>query len=183
MKTEDYTEKTLQSQYIYKGKIVNLRKDYVELPGGKKSTREIVEHQGAVAVVPITKNNEIIFVKQYRKPVEEVLLEIPAGKLEKGEEPRECAMRELEEETGKKASELHELFHFYTSPGFSNEKLYLFAATNLEDTIQNLDTDEILTVHSLSIDKAISMVKNGEIKDAKTITGIFAIKDFLDERK
>jgi ADP-ribose pyrophosphatase len=175
----DYTEKTIRSEYIYKGKILNLRKDEVELPGGKQSIREVVEHQGAVAVVPITSNKEVVLVKQYRKAIEDVLLEIPAGKLEKDEDPKDCALRELEEETGKKAFKIQELFYFYTSPGFSNEKLFLFAAFDLKDTKQNLDTDEIVDVEILPLEEALNMVRSGEIKDAKTATGLFAVEEYL----
>ncbi len=179
----DYTEKTIHSEYIYKGKILNLRKDQVELPGGKQSVREVVEHQGAVAVVPITGDNEVVLVKQYRKAIEDVLLEIPAGKLEKDEIPKACALRELEEETGKKASEIHKLFYFYTSPGFSNEKLYLFVAFDLEDTKQNLDTDEIVEVQILPLKEAMNMVRSGKIKDAKTATGLLAVEEYLKRKE
>ncbi|WP_034429000.1 NUDIX hydrolase, partial [Caldisalinibacter kiritimatiensis] len=120
-----FEEKTMKSEKIYEGKILNLRIDTVELPDKKYTKREIVEHPRAVAIVPITAKGEIILVKQYRKPVEKELLEIPAGKLEVGEEPKTCAIRELKEETGVTANKLTYLFEFFTSPGFSNEKMYL----------------------------------------------------------
>ena len=123
-----FEEKTMKSERIYEGKIVNLRVDTVELPDKKYSKREIVEHPGAVGIVPITEDGKIILVKQFRKAVEKPLLEIPAGKIEINEEPKETALRELFEETGYYSNNMEYIIEFYTSPGFSNEKIYLFLA-------------------------------------------------------
>lgn len=173
----DLTEKTLSSQMIHRGKIVNLRVDSVELPNGKIGTREVVEHAGAVAVVPITENGEIIMVRQYRYPVEEILWEIPAGKLDQGETPEHCVRRELLEETGAIAANIYKIFSFYSSPGFSNEVLHIYGAENLTYQEQKLDEDEFVEVERVPLERAVQMINEGRIKDAKTIVGILAIKN------
>jgi len=122
-------EKTIKSDKIYTGKIVSLRVDTVEIPEKGYSKREIVEHGGAVGIVAITNDNKIVLVKQFRKPIEEALVEIPAGKLEIGENPKECAIRELQEETGYTADNIKLIHKFYSSAGFSNEKIFIFLAT------------------------------------------------------
>lgn len=175
----NFKEITISQKYIHKGKIINLRVDEVELPSGRKSLREIVEHNGGVGIVAINEKKEIILVKQYRKPFEEVLIEIPAGKLEKGEEPIKCAIRELEEETGKKALNLKLMNILYTSPGFSSEKLYIYLCTEMEDGKVNPDEDENLEIMYVKYEDALNMIYNGEIKDAKTISGILAAKKFI----
>lgn len=175
----DFKETTLSQNYIHKGKIINLRVDEVQLPSGKKALREIVEHNGGVGIVAVNDKKEIILVKQFRKPFDEVLIEIPAGKLEKGEDPYNCALRELEEETGKKALELKLLNVLYTSPGFSNEKLYIYLCTKMEDGKVNPDEDENLEIMHVKYEDVINMIYNGEIKDAKTISGILAAKKFI----
>lgn len=172
-------EKTMSSEKIYNGKMINLRVDTVELPGHKYQKREIVEHPGAVAVVAVTENKEIIIIKQFRKPIEEVLWEVPAGKLELGEDPKDCAVRELKEETGYEADKIEFLNSFYTSPGFSNEKIYLYLATGIKEGDPNPDEDEYVEVFKISIDEALCMIKDGSIKDSKTITGILLCKDLI----
>lgn len=165
-------ETTIRSDKIYQGKIINLRVDTVELPDKKYSKREIVEHPGAVAIVPITEENKVIMVRQFRKSVEEVLLEIPAGKLEIGEEPLQCAKRELLEETGYKTEDLKFLFNFYTSPGFSNEVISLYIANNLVKDVAQPDEDEYIEIEEYDFHQLIEMIELGQIKDAKTIVGI-----------
>lgn len=165
-------EKTLASQTIYQGKIVTLRIDEVGLPNGKRSTREIVEHPGAVAVVPLLDSGEVVMVKQFRKPVERLLYEIPAGKLEKGENPLLCAQRELLEETGLEAKKWIKLCQFYTTPGFSNEIMHLFLARELVVGPSNLEDDEFLEVERIPLEKLANMLKEGKIQDAKTIIGL-----------
>lgn len=172
-------EKTMSSEKIYNGKMINLRVDTVELPEHKYQKREIVEHPGAVAVIAVTENKEIIIIKQFRKPIEEVLWEIPAGKLELGEDPKECAIRELKEETGYEAEKIEFLNLFYTSPGFSNEKMYLYLATGIKEGDPNPDEDEYVEVFKFRIDEALDMIKDGSIKDGKTITGILLCKDLI----
>ena len=174
-----YEEKTMKSEKLYEGKIINLRIDTVELPDKKYSKREIVEHPGGVAIVGITDENEILLVKQYRKSVDRVLLELPAGKIEVNEEPKETAFKELKEETGYSTENLEYLLEFYTSPGFSTEKVYIFLAENMEKGEQELESGEYIEVESYKIDDLIKMIKKGEIIDSKTIIGIYAIKDRL----
>ncbi len=178
----NFEEKTMKTEHIYKGKLLNLRIDTVELPDKKYSKREIVEHPGAVAIVPITEENEIILVKQYRKAVESHLLEIPAGKIEINEEPRETAIRELKEETGVTAKKIEYIFEFYTSPGFSNEKMYLFVATELCEGSMELDNDEYIEVTKIEMNELINMIKKGQILDSKTIIGVYVAQKFLENK-
>ena len=168
-------EKLLSSQMLYRGKILNLKVDFVELPNKKIATREIVEHSGAVAVVPITDNDEIIMVKQYRHPMKEILLEIPAGRLEKNEDIDNCAKRELLEETGMVAKELKHVLSFFSSPGFCDEIVHLYIATGLCYKGQDLDEDEFLEVIKVPIKEAVKMAYNFEIKDSKTIIGTLCV--------
>ncbi|ATW24072.1 NUDIX hydrolase [Candidatus Formimonas warabiya] len=170
-------EPTLDSAYIYRGKVVTLRKDTVLLPNGRKGEREIVEHPGAVAVVPVTAEGKIIFVKQYRKPLEQETIEIPAGKLDRGEGPEKCALRELQEEIGF-LGKLEYKFSYFTTPGFSDEIMHLFIARDLEQSYLACDEDEFIEKLEVSPSEALHMIMKGEIKDAKTIIGIFT---FLQE--
>lgn len=175
-----YEEKTMKTEKIYEGKILSLRIDTVELPDKKYSKREIIEHPGAVAIIPITDEGEVVLVKQFRKAVESVLLEIPAGKLEMGEEPINCAIRELKEETGYTAKSLKYITEFYTSPGFSNEKMYLYIATGMEDGESEPECDEYIDVVRVKIEELVEMIYNGEIVDSKTIIGILVAKNFIN---
>ncbi|ADG82195.1 NUDIX domain-containing protein [Thermincola potens] len=171
-------EKLLHSDIKFKGKVLEFRLDTVELVNGKTATRELVIHPGAVSIVALD-GEEIIMVKQYRHPVGEILWEIPAGKLDPGEEPLHCAQRELYEETGCKAMDWKHLNTFYTTPGFSNEIMHLYLATGLVQEEQSLDEDEFLSVEKVSWQEAMSMIARGEIKDAKSIVGIclaYAVK-------
>ncbi|MBM7854158.1 ADP-ribose pyrophosphatase [Desulfohalotomaculum tongense] len=170
------TEKTISSQMLHRGKVVSLRIDSVELPNGKIAAREVVEHSGAVAVVPIDNNGEVLMVRQYRHPVGKILLEIPAGKLDPGEAPDDCVRRELLEETGMVAGKLSKLFSCYSTPGFSNEILHVYLAENLTYQGQQLDKDEFLKVEKVPLSKAVEMISAGEIEDAKTIAGLLAVK-------
>ncbi len=177
----DFEEKTMKSEKIYEGKIINLRIDTVELPDKKYSKREIVEHPGAVGILQITDDGCLILVKQFRKSVEKALLEIPAGKIEVNEEPKETGLRELAEETGYKANKMEYLFEFYTSPGFSNEKIYLFLATDLEKGEINPESDEYIKVEKYKIDDLMDMVLRGEINDGKTIVAIFYAHKYINQ--
>jgi ADP-ribose pyrophosphatase len=172
-------ETLVDSVPVFDGKMIKLRVDCVQLPNGKKATREVVEHPGAVAVVPVLPDQRIILVKQYRHPVEQITWEIPAGKLEGKENPDICAERELEEETGYKAGELIKLTAFYTAPGFTDEIIHLYIARGLEQTIQNTDADEFIDVMDVSHTEALGMVQRGEIKDAKSIIGILMVKEYI----
>ena len=165
----ELTEKTLNEEYIYKGRIIKVRRDEVELPNGHKSMREVVEHSGGVCVLPLTDRDEVIFVRQFRYPYKEVILEIPAGKRDHGEEsPLECGKRELAEETGAKADKYTSLGELYPSPGYCGEVIYMFLATVLTFGDTNPDEDEFLNVEKIPFDKALDMVLSDEIKDSKT---------------
>ncbi|WP_010530880.1 NUDIX domain-containing protein [Lentibacillus jeotgali] len=166
-----FEEKTTHTETIYNGKVVKLQVDDVTLPDGNTSKRELIKHSGAVAIIPITKDNKIVFVEQYRKPLEKSLVEIPAGKLENGEEPEVTAKRELEEETGYTTTEsMAFAASFYTSPGFADEIMYLYTAKNLEP-VENPaagDDDEFIELIELTLEEAKQYVKNKRIHDAKT---------------
>lgn len=166
-----HTEKTIKSDKLYQGKIINLRIDTVELPNQKYSKREIIEHSGGVAILALYRG-KIIFVKQYRKAVEKSLLELPAGKLESPESPLDCAMRELVEETGYAATSMQPLFSFYTSPGFSNEIIHLFKTDALYFKGADPDEDEDIETVEATLAEALEMIWKGDILDAKTIAGI-----------
>lgn len=175
-------EKTIDSKDIYQGRIINLRIDRVVLPDGSESTREIVEHTGAVAIVAIDENKNIWMVKQYRKAVEEILMEIPAGTLEKGEDPLECAKRELAEETGLTAKNWHSILSYYSAPGFVTEKLHLFLATDFTEGDIHPDRDEFLYTVKLPLAEAYNAIFTGQIKDGKSIIGIQYACKLLTER-
>lgn len=165
-------EITVKSEKIFEGKIINLRVDTVELQNQKYAKREIVEHKGASAVIAINEKNELILVKQYRKAVEDFLFEIPAGKINVAEEPMECALRELREETGYEAENIIKIYEIYSSPGFSNEKIHLYKADKLTYTATNFDEDENIEVLSITKDEAMKMLESGRIIDSKTLVGI-----------
>lgn len=169
---EKLYEKTINSKKIYEGKVFNITKDDVELSDGYKTIREVVHHSGGVVIVAET-NEQILMVQQFRYPTKEILYELPAGKLDKGNEDiLSAAKRELEEETGFIAQNWESIGFIWTSPGFCNEKLYLFKATNLTYKGQHLDEGEILNYIAIDKDKVFEMVKNGEINDAKTIAAL-----------
>lgn len=169
-----YNEKTITSKNIFNGNIINLRVDEIILINGKKATREIVEHSGAVAIIPIIDKDKMFLVKQFRKPIERDLIELPAGKLERGENPEECAIRELEEEIGYKAGKIQKLITIYTSPGFANEIIHIYVASDLKKTRINRDEDEFMDILEVSFKEVKEMIDDGEIMDAKTIAGILS---------
>lgn len=174
-------EKQLSSAVKYKGKVLSLREDEVELPDKSKSMREVVEHNGAVGVAAITENKEIVLVKQFRSGIKRVTLELPAGKLEIGEEPLECGKRELTEETGYKANKYKKLTSFATSPAILEEIIHLYLATDLTKGEVSPDAGEFVDTVVLTLDKAKEMVLSGEIEDAKTIIGILFICEYFNE--
>ncbi len=171
-KESDLMEKTIRKIYVFKGRIVNVRNDDAQLSNGKIVSREVVEHRGGVGILPITAQGEVLLVKQYRYPYEELLLEIPAGKLEPGETPFETGVRELQEETGMNATRYFDLGIDYPSPGYCNEKIHLYAADGLIEIGQHLDEGEFLNVLSVPLTEALTMVYNGELKDSKTVIAL-----------
>jgi ADP-ribose pyrophosphatase len=168
----DFSEKTIETKEIFKGRIIKVRVDTVSLPDGGQSTREVVEHAGAVGIVAVDNENNIIMVRQYRKPVEGVLLEIPAGTMEKGEEPLLCAQRELKEETGFTALHWEKILAYYSAPGFSDEYLHLYLASGLTGGEIELDGDEFVETVCLPLPEAFQMIFKGHIADGKSIIGI-----------
>lgn len=171
----ELTEKTLSSEIVFDGKIMTVHRDKIELPTGQTSFREVVEHSGGVVILAICeKNNQqkILMVKQFRYPLSQPILELPAGKLEKGEDPLEAAKREFREETGFEAENWENLGYIFTSPGYSNEKLYLYKATGLNFVGECPDEGELLVDCEFSIDEVKRMIKSGEISDAKTICAV-----------
>ncbi|MBG9569046.1 NUDIX hydrolase [Brevibacillus agri] len=178
-KQDHLYEKTIASQPIYEGRIISLKVDEVLLPNGHTAKREIVNHPGAVAVMALTDDNKLVAVRQFRKPLEQTIVEIPAGKLEPGEEPLTCAKRELEEETGYVASHYEPLSSFYTSPGFADEILHVFVATGLKKGESKPDEDEFVDALELTLEEAHALHRSGEIRDAKTVVALFAWENML----
>jgi ADP-ribose pyrophosphatase len=174
---ETLREVFVSSERLYEGKMVNLRRDIVLLPNGKQATREIVEHPGAVAVVPVLPDGSILMVCQFRHPVGLVLREIPAGKLSPGEDPDECARRELEEETGYRAGRLERKASVFTGPGFTDEVIHIYIADDLVKTKMNPDEDEFLAIERWTPQQIRQMIREGHICDAKTISGMYLLQD------
>jgi len=173
-KISDYLhEETISTSYLYRGKIINVRQDRVKGFREKVAFREVVEHPGAVAILALDAQNEIFVVRQHRQPAGEILLEIPAGKIDPGENPLDCARRELLEETGLEAKEWNELSQFYTSPGFCDEKIFLYQAEELNKAFSpTTDPDENIAVEKIPLVEAGKMIADGQIKDGKTIIAI-----------
>ena len=172
-------EQTVSSDRIYTGKVISLKVDTVEVPKKGYQKREIIEHPGAVGIVAITDDNKVLLVRQFRKAIEKVLWEIPAGKLEQGESPKDCAIRELKEETGYSANNMKLIHKFYTSSGFSNQKIYVYLATDLEKGECCLDEDEFLELHEVNLNDAYEMINKNDIEYAKTSIGLLLAKELL----
>lgn len=163
--------KLLKKKKIYQGTVIDLSVDTVLFPG-KSVDMECIKHPGGAAVVPLLPDGSVVLIKQYRYVVNDTIWEIPAGRLEKDEMPRDCALRELEEEVGYKATEVVQLCEIYSAPAYCTEIIYLFLATGLIPGKQCLDDDEYIEIVTLPLDEAVAMVEKGEIKDAKTVTGL-----------
>jgi len=175
--------KTLEQRQIYKGKVVDLVVERVELPNGSVTELEVIRHPGAAAMVPLTAEGRILLVRQYRHATTGWLLEVPAGKLDPGEAPEVCAARELEEEVGFGTRDLISLGWIWTTPGFTNEKIWLYLARDLVAGHQALEGDEVLTVESVPLDKAIAMVHEGEICDGKSVCALLRAAAYLEAER
>ena len=176
-------EKTIEKNTVYEGVIVNVRRDKAELVNGKVVGREVVEHPGGVTVIPVEPDGTVWCVRQFRYPFGRDMLEVPAGKLERGEDPFDCAVRELSEETGLTADEFVYLGPCCTSPGFSTEVLHIYLALGLHQGAMHLDPDEFLNVEKYGLEELTDRVMSGEIDDAKTIIAVLKAKRYLEDRK
>ncbi|MDO4730658.1 MAG: NUDIX hydrolase [Clostridia bacterium] len=176
-------EKTLSHKEIFNGRVLHVFEDQVELPNKHTSSREIIEHPGGVCIAALTENNELLLVKQFRYPYKEVILEVPAGKLEKNQTPLENGIRELEEETGAIGENFISLGEMYPSPGYSSEILYMFFCNVKEIKKTNFDVDEFLEIHTIPLEKCVEMVLNNEIHDAKSQLVILKTYYMLKNKK
>jgi ADP-ribose pyrophosphatase len=162
----------LSSREIFRGRTINVDVDRVRLPNGKEMDMELVHHRGAAAVVPVLEDGTVLLVRQYRYATGGWLLEIPAGKIDGGEPPEACAARETEEETGYRAGKLEPLGWIWTTPGFADEKIWLYLATNLEPAEQGLEDDEVLSIETMPLEEAVEKAYRGEIHDAKSAVAL-----------
>lgn len=178
-----FEEKTVSSEKVFEGKVIKLRVDKVAMPDDTLATREVVEHPGGVGIVAVNDKDEIFLVRQFRKPIEKVIYEIPAGKLDSGEPHRECGIRELSEETGMKAENFEYLGYIYPSPGFVDEVTHVYYATGLTQGETHPDDDEYLDVECMPLERAYEMVMNNEISDAKSVFGILKVWQMKSENK
>ncbi len=174
-----FEEKTLETQMIYEGAILNLRRDKVTVMEGT-SYREIIEHNGGAVIAAVKKDGRMIMVKQFRKPAERVMLEVPAGKIDAGEEPMAAALRELKEETGYTAGHIQKLTQMYPSVGYSQEILHLFLCTDLEEGETAFDENEAIDIEEYDVDVLNDMVMSGQIQDGKSQLAILMVKQLKD---
>lgn len=177
----DFTETTIDTKEIYSGRIIRIKEDTVRLPNGETAGRELVLHNGGVAVVAVDKNKDVLMVRQYRKPFEEMVLEVPAGKLEGGENPEEAGLRELREETGYVAKKCRFIGKSYPSPGYLSEVISMYLAEDLEFVGQKLDPGEFVEVEKIPLSKLFEMVMNNKIVDAKTQVAILKAYEILSK--
>ena len=176
-------ERTVESRQVYDGRRIKLHVDRVVLPNGRETTREVVDHPDCVAIVAVDAEHNVMMVRQFRYSLAGVLLEIPAGVIEPGEEPVQSAFRELEEETGYKAANMERLGGFYSSPGCFTEFLHLFLATELEPGHKAVQEDEIIEVVPVPLEKVHNLIISGELRDAKSIAGLLALPLHLGTSK
>ena len=178
-----FEEKTISSEMIYEGRILNLRKDKVHVKDNQTSYREIVEHNGGVALAAVTPEGKMVMVRQYRKAAEKAILEVPAGKIEKDEDHRLTAERELKEETGYTAGKMEYITSFYSSIGYSTEVIYLYYATELTPGETDFDDNESIEILEYDLTELKEMVFSGEIEDAKTIAAILLVESIMEKEK
>jgi ADP-ribose diphosphatase len=171
--------KVLESRRIFKGRVIDLSVDRVRLPNGNETELELIRHPGASAVVPVDSSSNVLLIRQYRHATGGFLLEVPAGKLDPGESPEVCAAREVQEETGFRAGRLEPMGWIWTTPGFTDEKIWLFLAKVLSPAAQELQDDEVLSVERLPLEEAVSMAQRGEITDAKSICALMRAQHIL----
>ena len=176
----NFEEQTLTSEYVYKGKVLDIKKDEVLISNGHKSTREVVEHSGGVVIMAIH-NDKVLVVEQFRYPLKTTSIELPAGKLEKNENPDDASKRELKEETGYIAHDWESLGYIYTTPGFCDEKLHLYLAQNLEFIKEMPDEDEIIRAQKIPIKELYKNIQDGIINDSKTICTAFRARKYLND--
>lgn len=174
--------KTLERRQIYKGRVVDLAVEKVRLPNGGETELEVIRHPGAAAMVPLTDGGEVLLVRQYRHATAGWLLEVPAGKLDPSEAPELCAARELEEEVGYVPGELVSLGWIWTTPGFTDEKIWLYLARDLVAGTQALEGDEVLSVESVPFEQAVAKVHGGEICDGKSVCALLRAAAFLGQK-
>lgn len=172
-------ETTISSKVIYCGRAVNLKVDTVRMPGGRETTREIVEHAECIAVVPVDDKDNVLLVKQYRKPIEKELLEIPAGGIDAGEKPEEAARREMQEETGFLPRKLVKLGGFYSAPGFCTEYLHLFLATDFTPSQLHAEDTESIKLELMPVQEIPTLLTSSKIEDAKSIAGLYMYLEYL----
>ncbi len=174
-----FIEKTITSRVVYEGRIVTVKEDTAKLNNGKEVYREVVDHPGGVTIIPVDKNGDVIAVRQFRYPFMNETLEVPAGKLEYGEDPYECAIRELSEETGISAGRMINLGMIYPSPGFCREILYIYLALDLSYGTSHPDEDEFLNVERIPLGEFVDMIMRDEVRDAKTVVAVLKAANYL----
>jgi ADP-ribose pyrophosphatase len=165
-------EQTTQSEYVYQGRVITLRIDTVRTAGGGERRREVIEHPGAVALVPVTETGDLLLIRQYRYAAERWLLEVPAGTLDPDEDALTCADRELQEETGYKAATIERIGGFYVAPSYDQEYIHIYVATGLSESRLEPDDDEDIEVVPTPLDEALAMIERGDIEDAKTMSAV-----------
>jgi len=170
---------TLHTETLYHGRAFNVRRDEIRLPDGKTARLEIVDHVGAVTLVPVDDQNRVWFVRQYRHPAGEVLLELPAGMVEPGEAPLDCARREIREEIGMAAGRIEPIGEYYLAPGYSTEFMHAFLATDLHPDPLPGDADEFISVEPIPLEVVLHMIESGKIRDAKTLASLMLAKRYL----
>jgi ADP-ribose pyrophosphatase len=171
----------IQSKTIYRGRAFDIQQDQVVLPNGRTTLLDIVNHSGAVTLIPVDSSGMIWFIRQYRHPARQTLLELPAGVMEVGEEPVETAHREIQEEIGMAAGKLQDLGGFFLAPGYSTEYMHMFLATELYPSTLPGDTSEFLSVEKIPCDQAMRLAQTGEIQDAKSLVALFWVRPFLEQ--